>query len=119
MENTSNGKSRIQPHKRQQVPHGTVYKNSCQGAIMESLDPSLVGNDIEHEMASAVNISTKKQSSQDVKSSTHHERNNMNSSTNSFGSIGKLLGTPRKHIYIFLINYTLSKGLKLLLIIYI
>ena len=95
MENISNGKSRIQPHKRQQVPHGTVYTNSCQGAIMESLDPSLVGNDIEHEMASAVNISssTKKQSSQDVKTSTHHERNNMNSSTNSFGSVGKLLET--------------------------
>ena len=92
MENISNGKSRVQHHKRQQVPHGIVYSNSCQGAIMESLDPSLVGNDIENEMASAVNISSnsKKHTSKDVKNSTYHERNNMNSSTNSYGSAGNL-----------------------------
>ena len=77
---------------------------------MESLDPSLVGNDIEHEMASAVNISTKKQSSQDVKSSTHHERNNMNSSTNSFGSVGKLLEMFSFDVWkTYCINLTLSK----------
>ena len=92
MENRSNGMNHVPPHKIQQVPHGIVYTSSRQGAIMESLDPSLVGNDIEHELASAVKISSgsKKQAKQDVKSSTYTERNNMNSSTNSYCSAGKL-----------------------------
>ena len=92
MENKSNGMSHVPPHKIQQVPYGIVYTDLRQGAIMESLDPSLVGNDIEHEMAAAIKISSgsKKQGKQDVKGSTYTERNNMNSSTNSYGSAGNL-----------------------------
>ena len=61
---------------------------------MESLDPSLVGNDIEKEMASAgiLSINPKNKQNQDIRNFPHNERSNMNSSTNSFGSTGKLLG---------------------------
>ena len=61
---------------------------------MESLDPSLVGTNIEHEVASAVNIPSmyKNKSNRDVKNSKNQiERSNMSSSTTSFGSSGKCL----------------------------
>ena len=61
---------------------------------MESLDPSLVGTNIEHEVASAVNIPSmyKNKSNRDVKNSNKQiDRSNMSSSTTSFGSSGKCL----------------------------
>ena len=94
METTSNGKHRSSPQKKQKARQDVVYSGTSQGAIMESLDPLLVGNDIEHEMASAANISTKIN-----KNKAQNERHNMNSSTNSFGSLGKLL---KIHRYFFI-----------------
>ena len=97
MENTFNGKNRSSPPKRNhhQAYQSNGYSNhSVQnggGAIMESLDPSLVGNDIEEEMASAGIFSGNQRNKphQEIRSFPYTERSNMNSSTNSFGSSGK------------------------------
>lgn len=69
MENTFHGKNRssTQTRQQQQFSQPNGYSNfsvhSGGGAIMESLDPSLVGNDIEQEIASAgiLNVNPKKQ----------------------------------------------------------
>ena len=92
MERSSNGKTRSSTSRRQQNYEDIWRPGSNQGAIMESLDPSLVGTNIEHEVASAVNIPSmyKNKSNRDIKSSQNQiERNNMSSSTTSFGSSGK------------------------------
>ena len=94
MERNSNGKTRSSPSRRQQNYEDIWRPGPNQGAIMESLDPSLVGNNIEHEVASAVNNPSmyKNKSNRDVKNSNNQiERSNMNSSTTSFGSSGKCL----------------------------
>ena len=108
MENNFNGKNRSSPQKRQQQSHysnGYSSHSSEQGggAIMESLDPSLVGNDIEKEMASAgiLSINPKNKQNQDIRNFPHNERSNMNSSTNSFGSTGKPLGPKFIFNYLF------------------
>ena len=94
MERSSNGKTRSSPSRRQQHYEEIWRPGPNQGAIMESLDPSLVGTNIEHEVASAVNIPSmyKNKSNRDVKNSKNQiERSNMSSSTTSFGSSGKCL----------------------------
>ena len=94
MERSSNGKTRSSPSRRQQHYEEIWRPGPNQGAIMESLDPSLVGTNIEHEVASAVNIPSmyKNKSNRDVKNSNKQiDRSNMSSSTTSFGSSGKCL----------------------------
>ena len=94
MERSSNGKTRSSPSRRQQNYEDIWRPGPNQGAIMESLDPSLVGTNIEHEVASAVNIPSmyKNKSNRDVKNSNNQiDRSNMSSSTTSFGSSGKCL----------------------------
>ena len=108
MENTFNGKNRSSPPKRNQ--HQLHQSNGYSsypmhiggGAIMESLDPSLVGNDIEEEMASA-GIFTGNQRNkphQEIRNFPYTERSNMNSSTNSFGSSGKRFKISIKIIFV-------------------
>ena len=92
MERSSNGKTRSSPSRRQQHYEEIWRPGPNQGAIMESLDPSLVGTNIEHEVASAVNIPSmyKNKANRDVKNANNRiERSNMSSSTTSFGSSGK------------------------------
>ena len=111
MENTFNGKNRSSIQTRQQEqkysqPNG--YSNfsvhSGGGAIMESLDPSLVGNDIEQEIASAgiLNVNPKNKPNPDIRNFPYCERSNMSSSTNSYGSSGKQFGFDFVLIYIVL-----------------
>ena len=111
MENTLNGKNRSSPPKpNHHQPHhqSNGYSNHSMqiggGAIMESLDPSLVGNDIEEEMASAgiFTGNQKNKPHQEIRNFPYTERSNMNSSTNSFGSSGKRFKIFIK--IIFLIN---------------
>ena len=94
MERSSNGNTRSSHSRRQQKYEDIWRPGPNQGAIMESLDPSLVGTNIEHEVASAVNIPSmyKNKSNRDVKNSNKQiDRSNMSSSTTSFGSSGKCL----------------------------
>ena len=69
MERSSNGKTRSSPSRRQQHYEEIWRPGPNQGAIMESIDPSLVGTNIEHEVASAVNIPSmyKNKANPDVK----------------------------------------------------
>ena len=71
---------------------------------MESLDPSLVGNDIEQEIASAgiLNVNPKNKPNPDIRNFPYCERSNMSSSTNSYGSSGKQFGFDFVLIYIVL-----------------
>ena len=97
MEKTFNGKNRASPQKRYQHPphHSNGYSNNSMqgggGAIMESLDPSLVGDDIEQELASAgiLSMNPKINQSKESRNFPYTEKSNMSSSTNSFGSTGK------------------------------
>ena len=113
MENAINGKNRSSPPKRNQhQPHqSNGYSNHSMqiggGAIMESLDPSLVGNEIEEEMASAGIFSGNQRNKQhqEIRNFPYTERSNMNSSTNSFGSSGKRFKIYTKIIFVIKIKF--------------
>ena len=88
METSPNGPGNRSMKKRQHGHKVTVVTETNQGAIMESLDPSLVRKDIENGIESAATLPSFPKHDSCHGSVNQTEKNNMSSSTSSFMSVG-------------------------------